>query len=183
MTASVRKVYKNSLTVVEWTWKSPSITWWLSHLRKNFELRILLNNVLLWLSRHTWMSPSWINLNFVRVSEQSSMAGALVHGRRRHCFKMTTRHHRFGHEQWPLLKTRGEIIGGDSETFFSPTRTIPIVNLYDTRKAIAVPIVEYNIYDNRICILNAKFSIALQSRDQWEWIMQTFRFKKGQKKK
>ena len=119
----------------------------------------------------------------VRVSEQSSMAGALVHGRRRHCFKMTTRHHRFGHEQWPLLKTRGEIIGGDSETFFSPTRTIPIVNLYDTRKAIAVPIVEYNIYDNRICILNAKFSIALQSRDQWEWIMQTFRFKKGQKKK
>lgn len=119
----------------------------------------------------------------VRVSEQSSMAGALVHGRRRHCFKMTTRHHRFGHEQWPLLKTRGEIIGGDSETFFSPTRTIPIVNLYDTRKAIAVPIVEYNIYDNRICILNVKFSIALQSRDQWEWIMQTFRFKKGQKKK
>lgn len=64
MTASVRKVYKNSLTVVEWTWKSPSITWWLSHLRKNFELRILLNKVLLWLSRHTWMSPSWINLNF-----------------------------------------------------------------------------------------------------------------------
>lgn len=54
----------NPTHVEEYSWKSPKYRWWASHLLKNLELKTLLIKVRLWFKRQTWISPSWMSLNF-----------------------------------------------------------------------------------------------------------------------
>ena len=52
------------LTVLDVMLKDVRINLWVSHRRKNFELKILLITVRWWFNLQHWISPSWTNLNF-----------------------------------------------------------------------------------------------------------------------